>query len=538
MTDHDALYAAILAHPADDTPRLVYADWLQENDRAEEGEFIRVGCRVDALAPDHPDYSELLARKEELQLRLKSHVPGPRLKLGGGLYTDDGPDWWQWTYRGFPRFLQFNGQRHAGPKAIRDLTAALETAFTLIPSRWLVVRHVTVPQLALLLRQPVVEAIDTLTIQLSGSEGVNEAARIVAQAPTLGNLRGLSLVLDIDEAGVAAVAQSPNLGNLQWLSLPGETINEDSVVALGASSWFRNLRRLLLNGELPDAAFQALCGLAPFPNLHTLEVNHNEFSLASWQAFARSRAFPALTRLSALRGHLDAERMEAFVQARWFRPASLDLSVSAVDREGANLLMSGLCVESLQRLILRGNFLGPSGVARVAGNRKLTALRHLDLSHNTIGATGLRAIARNPALRGLIGLLLGGYVYHRGQLYPEHFQEFLMNLNLPKLRHLALDGRGIGPKAARAFSQAKFASLTRLDLTDCDLTDAAVAALLSASAMQNLIELRLEDNALSSGVEPLTDRGNLPRLGLCSLGTNRIPAPLARRLRRRAGVEL
>ena len=28
MTDRDALYAAVLAAPDDDTPRLVYADWL------------------------------------------------------------------------------------------------------------------------------------------------------------------------------------------------------------------------------------------------------------------------------------------------------------------------------------------------------------------------------------------------------------------------------------------------------------------------------------------------------------------------------
>lgn len=32
MTDHDALLAAIISEPADDTPRLAYADWLQENE--------------------------------------------------------------------------------------------------------------------------------------------------------------------------------------------------------------------------------------------------------------------------------------------------------------------------------------------------------------------------------------------------------------------------------------------------------------------------------------------------------------------------
>ena len=31
MTDHDALLRAIVENPAEDTPRLVFADWLDEN---------------------------------------------------------------------------------------------------------------------------------------------------------------------------------------------------------------------------------------------------------------------------------------------------------------------------------------------------------------------------------------------------------------------------------------------------------------------------------------------------------------------------
>lgn len=42
MTDGDALLAAILANRDDDSVRLVYADWLQENGEEERAEFIRV----------------------------------------------------------------------------------------------------------------------------------------------------------------------------------------------------------------------------------------------------------------------------------------------------------------------------------------------------------------------------------------------------------------------------------------------------------------------------------------------------------------
>jgi uncharacterized protein (TIGR02996 family) len=41
VNDGELLLKAILANPAEDTPRLVYADWLEENGQGERAEFIR-----------------------------------------------------------------------------------------------------------------------------------------------------------------------------------------------------------------------------------------------------------------------------------------------------------------------------------------------------------------------------------------------------------------------------------------------------------------------------------------------------------------
>src|SRR5262245_42711851 len=46
LTQHDALLRAVLDKPADDSSRLVYADWLEENGESERAEFIRVQCEV------------------------------------------------------------------------------------------------------------------------------------------------------------------------------------------------------------------------------------------------------------------------------------------------------------------------------------------------------------------------------------------------------------------------------------------------------------------------------------------------------------
>lgn len=50
MSDEPALLAAIRAHPYEDTPRVAYADWLDENDRPERAEFIRVQIELDPWA--------------------------------------------------------------------------------------------------------------------------------------------------------------------------------------------------------------------------------------------------------------------------------------------------------------------------------------------------------------------------------------------------------------------------------------------------------------------------------------------------------
>ena len=208
--DADALLRAIVRHPDDDTPRLVYADWLQENDRAEEGEFLRVQCRLAATEPDDPEYPELLDREEELRLWLGTHVRGPRLTFPAGLSVEGGNQWWMYTHRGSPRFLEFDGYQKYGVKAMRALASSLERAFDALPTRWLVVREVTVSQLAALLKQSALAKLTQLTVLLSATgDEANDAARLLAGCRHLRNLRGLAPGFGFGDAGCEALAASP-----------------------------------------------------------------------------------------------------------------------------------------------------------------------------------------------------------------------------------------------------------------------------------------------------------------------------------------
>ncbi|VTU00639.1 Leucine-rich repeat-containing protein typical subtype OS=Herpetosiphon aurantiacus (strain ATCC 23779 / DSM 785) GN=Haur_4051 PE=4 SV=1: LRR_6 [Gemmataceae bacterium] len=535
--DGVALYRAVIADPADDTPRLVYADWLEEHDRGEEAEFIRLGCRLDAAAPDHPEFVEWRVRHAQLALWLAAHAPGPELKFKAGLQVSGGAEWWRFTRRGFPSFLEFDGNRHAGLKPVRDLAASLERALGEVPVRWLAVRHLTNDQLRELLRQPVLARLDRLTVQLYSVGAPNdEAAQLLADCKHLTNLRGLVAAFPFGDAGAAALAGSEHLARLEYLNARCDGLTPAGARSLGSGAWRSALRVIRAEGLLLGA-FEALCGAGPFPGLHTLDMTDCVVRLPEWEAFARSAAFPSLSCLKLERINLSGGLAERLLGAPWFRPAHLSLNGCALMSHGARALAAAPWLGGLRSLCVRVNVLGPADVALLARSPGLTGLKHLDLSNNELGAAGLKALAKNPALRGLIELDLAGYSLHTSdRVTPQHFEEFLTRLDLPHLRALSLSGRPIGPTAARALAADKFASLTRLDLGACRVTDPAVRALLESPALHNLVELRLNSNSLKTGPEPLVSRRVLPRLGSCSLENNRIPPELAKRLKRRPGV--
>ena len=66
MTDGEALIRSILAAPADDAPRLVYADWLDEQGRAEDAEFIRVQVELAHLGFDGAFHVDALGRLRQV----------------------------------------------------------------------------------------------------------------------------------------------------------------------------------------------------------------------------------------------------------------------------------------------------------------------------------------------------------------------------------------------------------------------------------------------------------------------------------------
>src|SRR5262245_12848054 len=93
MSDEAALLAAIQTHPDEDTPRLMYADWLDEHGQPERAEFIRIQC-----APDADEVAADRAAELEERNRARWLVGLPRF-VGA-----------RWEFRrGFPERLEVPG---------------------------------------------------------------------------------------------------------------------------------------------------------------------------------------------------------------------------------------------------------------------------------------------------------------------------------------------------------------------------------------------------------------------------------------------
>jgi uncharacterized protein (TIGR02996 family) len=95
VTERDALLGNVLDQPADDTARLVLADWLDEHDEADFGHFLRAGVvaaryRGEELIDD-ADYYAALGRIAEVA---RTGSPAQRVAgLGLGRETLAPRDW-------------------------------------------------------------------------------------------------------------------------------------------------------------------------------------------------------------------------------------------------------------------------------------------------------------------------------------------------------------------------------------------------------------------------------------------------------------
>jgi uncharacterized protein (TIGR02996 family) len=548
MTEEDALQGAITAHPDDDTPRLVYADWLDENrpdarpspaaGGSARAEFVRVQCRLAAGAFGDPNYAELLEREADLAAWLNTHDPDPYLPLDG-LHVNnqfEGGEWGSYR-RGFPEVVEFDEYGEDADETVEVLTAALGAGFAKCPARTLRLEDAMVEEVARLARHPAFARVRGLCLDYLDEGKEDDAVRAVALSRHAAGLRRLYFDFPVGPAGCRALALSPYLGRMEALVLDYPPVTAATLRTLSRAKWFRNLRRLRLWLGRGDV-LRALAELPPMPRLVSLALNVSPgTSAAAFRRFAESASFPRLAHLDLTNCGLAAEKVALLARGRW-PLRHLQLARNEVRRGGCEALAAARFAPTLRVLDLRGAEVSSGGVQALAQSGRLAGLAHLDLAENPIGPGGLAALAGGGPLRGLRALDLSQLNSARGPIAARDVSAFLGALETPELRHLNLDLLPVGVRGAKLIAtRPVFAGLTRLGLSGCAVGEAGARAIARSATLANLVVLDLSGNTVGRGASALASRKVLPRLAQCRLGAG-VPKTTAARLRRRPGVRV
>jgi carbon storage regulator CsrA len=239
------LLEAIRAAPADEVPRLIYADWLEEQGDP-RGEFIRVQCALAQLPQGDPRRS---ARAERERALGDEH---------GQTWRSDLPP--VLRHQPFVRgFVEVAGL------AVPEFHCHAPVVFASAPVRHLQVQPWefwppgAVPRgMAALLASPYLGRLTVL--EISGHNLGDEEALRLAASPHLAKLIALVLRNNrIGAAGASALARSPHLAGLTALDLTGNRVGAAGALALATSPYLTGLTRLDLGGnDVGQASAEAL----------------------------------------------------------------------------------------------------------------------------------------------------------------------------------------------------------------------------------------------------------------------------------------
>ena len=127
-SDGDVLFRVICEQPQEDTPRLAYADWLEENGQHERAEFIRLQCEAWGLCPQYATVQEARERASDLLKR-----------YGNKWYSElpfiPGVEWSSLFVRGFVDKVWLTSSKNS--------REALLVAFVAAPIRYLNAPYLT-----------------------------------------------------------------------------------------------------------------------------------------------------------------------------------------------------------------------------------------------------------------------------------------------------------------------------------------------------------------------------------------------------------
>jgi uncharacterized protein (TIGR02996 family) len=539
----EAFLQAIRDNPEDDTPRLIYADWLEEHGDAARAEFIRVQCEKARLPRWHPR-AEILAWREKALLyrhenQWRSELP-----------DIDGVEWLGFD-RGFVHEVRVQDVDVLSQRAA-DIEQASPIRWASISrgeSAWKKARPLAYlrgvrlladianvyDSPATVLHSPLLATVEHLDLSRLNMEG--EQFAVLGRSPHLRNLR--MLILDecfmgngnlrplaegeqfrnlttlsmkgnrygyhedarIRPADLAMLADSPNLANLTSLDVSGNEIDVKSLRRLLESPHMANLRELTVAANhLRSDEIHQLAHLPTSTRLHSLSLAHNPIGNGAAEVLAKAAFCTSLMNLDLDTCEITAQGVGELAKAPWISQlCRLNLDNNTTGANGAYAIVQALAEGELAALHLRNNGLDEEAVKLLAASTAAESLLILDLGENDFGEGGMEALATSPHLRQLCELHL-----ERCRVNPESARLLATAAWLPRLSQLTLSNNPLTDRGLAALlSKQGLPGLIELALVSCDLHSQG-AEELAGAPLPELRNLDLSGNALGlAGAEAL-----------------------------------
>jgi uncharacterized protein (TIGR02996 family) len=405
MTDLDALLRAILAHPDDDTPRLIYADALEDVGESDRAALIRAQVEL-ARAPEYEPSAVQIRTSEAYREQLAAAIQWlfAEPELPGALKWAREP-----FRRGFPAAIQAdNGAA---------FVAHAEELFGRFPVELLV---------------------------LGEGLAMSDTAPL-ARCEWLSRITTLEITPGITQTGATRLLNSRHLTRLTDLHVGSGLTTPGATHQMIHSKAFRGLTGFSCRDDSRQGTVvNLLTSLADPPHLRRLDLSGNRLTAHRLTPLTTSPLLAEVEELDLSHNNLGPEGVTALAGARLPRLRALRLlRVRARDAGVRALVASGLMGE-LRSLHLEGNLLSPAAAGALVGAAAAENLRVLDLTDNPLGDDGAAALAGSPHLRNLILLDLAQNLIEDRGAYA-----LAESPHLGGLVYLNLPNNVISPEAAR-----------------------------------------------------------------------------------------